>query len=217
MFELSSYFYQIQIFFRFWFPLIILIFIMFGIIWNRETFEKANLNRYVIIFLLVGGLIGSFINLPVYSNESMSLFINAGGILIPILISCYFIYKTCKDVIFTFSTILLVVPVTYIFARFESGYGIIIEFPYYFFPMLFGTLFPFIFFHNQRDRIRKIIPISYSSTTIGIFIGSDILLLPVLLDSNIRVGYLGGLGIFDLIFISGLYSIAFSYFSIRTL
>jgi uncharacterized RDD family membrane protein YckC len=48
----------------------------------------------------------------------------------------------------------------------------------------------------------------YSVSTLGILIGSDIARLPVIIQEDIGVGYIGGFGIFDLIFLSGLYSLA---------
>lgn len=195
--------------FRFYIPLLIIISLALGYLINNKFLEKFSINSQILFILLVCGVIGSFINIPIYKEEGLVLFINIGGIIIPIIISVIYIYKFRENFIIILLSIIMVTIVTFSFAKVVPGFGIVIDFPYYFIPIIFGTLTPF--FVLTHKRLFEVIPVTYSSITIGVFIGTDILLLPTILENNIRIGYFGGLGIFDFIFISGLYSIAISF------
>jgi uncharacterized membrane protein len=198
-------FYLVEYIIRFYLPIFILIALFFGYLKYRSLFERYSLNRNILLILIIGGIIGSFINIPIFINDNLIILINFGAIIIPIFISILFMFKF-RD-IFTFSILLitLISLVTYLFAEVDPGFGIFIRFPLYFFPILFGILISFLVLGSRKPEAT--IPMAYSSCTFGVFIGTDILLLPKVLNENIRVGYIGGFGIFDLIYVAGLYAI----------
>jgi uncharacterized membrane protein len=159
------------------------------------------------MLIIVGGFIGSVFNIPIYVSNELMVSINVGAIIIPLLVSGIFIIKFNRRIIIITLVTLLVALSTYLFAYVEPGYGILIGFPYYFIPIVIGVVITFLLLSENYPR--EVIPVAYSSISLGVLIGTDILLLPNALAGSIRVGYIGGLGIFDYIYISGLYAMGF--------
>ena len=206
--ELSTFMVTVEIYIRFLGPFFILSGLILGYLIKREHLEKYSITIFILAFIIIGGIIGTFINIPILKIEGSLVFINLGGVILPLLISGFFIYKYKRHFVLILLLIILVLIITYLFAKVDPDVGIIIEFPYYFIPSLFGAIFSYLTF-KDRDKY-SILAISYSVSTIGVFIGSDILLLPRMLDFGIGFGYLGGFGVFDLIYVTGLYAVAFS-------
>jgi uncharacterized membrane protein len=192
---------------RFYLPLLILSILFIGYLLKRNIFEQFSIDRYILFLIIVGGCVGSVFNIPIYVNKNLMISINAGAIIIPLCVSGIFILKFSKRLFLITLTTILVAIITYLFAYVEPGFGIIIGFPYYFIPILIGIIVPFLLLSDNHSR--EVIPVAYSSVSLGVLIGTDLLLLPKALDGSIRVGYIGGLGIFDYIYISGLYALGF--------
>jgi uncharacterized RDD family membrane protein YckC len=182
---------------------------MIGYVKYKNQFQQLYLDKRILGLLIIGVFSTSIINIPIYLNDKLIIFINFGAIIIPILISAIFLYKFSSKILEIIILILLIGLITYLLAKVDPDHGIIIEFPFYFLPILIGVLFSVLLFRYSiiKDSI-ALIPIAYCICTLGIFIGTDIFLFPSILDENIRTGYIGGQGIFDLIYIAGLFSIA---------
>ena len=98
--------------------------------------------------------------------------------------------------------------------------GIVSPFPFSLFPALTGSLISLFLFHH--DQLLHRFVFSYSICVLGVFIGADIFHLPSLLLSQPDLpmnAVIGGAGIFDLIFISGIISCLFllSHFLVYSL
>ena len=105
--------------------------------------------------------------------------------------------------------IMLIALITYLFVKVEPYFGLMIEFPYYLLPIIFGTTFSVILVNSSHQE--NIVPTAYVVCTFGVFLGTDMISLPLIFNNpSFRVGYLGGLGIFDFIYLSGVYSLGFS-------
>ena len=207
----------LELLIRFALPALILICLVIGYFIFGKTFEKCLLNRQVIVLVTLGAFITSFVNIPIYLGAKLILAINFGAVVIPIIIAFTFLHRLVTDTRTGLSILFftaLICMITFALAQVEPVIGIIIGFPLYFIPVLLSVIFALIAF-GVRDRF-KVVPIAYSISTLGIFIGTDILLLPRVLATNVRIGYLGGQGMVDLIFVTGLYSIAFAFFIIIT-
>jgi uncharacterized membrane protein/uncharacterized RDD family membrane protein YckC len=171
----------------------------------------------VISLLTLGAITTSFINIPIFIDHDMILAVNFGSVVIPIVISLFFIYKLKLNLIIISILIIVTSLITYLLAFIDPSIGIVINFPNYliiiFFCLMLSILMPKKSYSNSKAKMSQsfdIIPISYSICTLGVFIGTDILWLPYLVELKFNVGFIGGLGIFDLIFISGIYTIFFS-------
>lgn len=196
---------NIEILFRFLVPIIIFVGLIIGYFKYSTFFKKCGLEKQILVLLILGALFTSFINIPVYVSSDLILAVNFAGIVIPIVVSTFFLYKHKRYLIVSLMAISIICIITFLLGRVDPGFGIVLDFPYYFIPIVFGVLFAYLIsIKNPYDAV----PIAYAITTFGVFIGTDILLLPEVLEQNLKVGYFGGQGVLDFIFISGLFGIA---------
>jgi uncharacterized membrane protein len=210
--ELSTFIFTVEIYIRFLGPFFILFGLIIGYMIKREFLEKYSISVFILAVIIIGGIVGTFINIPILKTEGSWVFINVGGVVLPLIISGFFMFKYRRHFVLILLLIIMLILTTFLFAKVDTDVGIIIDFPYYFIPSLFGAIFSYLTFKDREKY--GIISISYCVSTIGVFIGSDLLLLPRMLDFGFGVGYLGGFGVFDLIYITGLYAVAFSIFII---
>lgn len=107
---------------------------------------------------------------------------------------------------------------TFLITKYIPDLGISAEFPYYLYPTLLGVGFAIVVY--GIDTIQAA-PFAYATTTLGNLIGADLYHLPELFVGKGFVGSVGGAGIFDLVFISGLLAMCivflFSPFNLRNL
>jgi uncharacterized membrane protein len=200
----------LEIIARFYLPLVILSLLFFGYVLRKNQFKQFSIDRIILLLIIVGGFIGSVFNIPIYVSKDLLISINVGAIIIPLIVSGIFIMKFSGRTMLIIILTLFVALSTYLLAYVEPGFGILIGFPYYFIPIVIGIVIAFFLLSDKYPR--EVIPVAYSSVSLGVLIGTDILLLPRALDDSIRVGYIGGLGIFDYIYISGLYAMGFLLF-----
>jgi uncharacterized membrane protein len=206
-------------------PVAILIFILFILFLpvlcvlaflKLATFGFENLgfsaNATILILALI--LLGSVVNIPLTKKEltyvSKSYFfglfkkrepkvsmvaINLGGAIIPILISLYFLTKVPLQPVLI--AIFLMIIVSKILAKPVAGKGIVIN---AFIPPLFAVLFAIILAPSFAA------PCAFISGVLGILIGGDILNLRKARKINSGLISIGGAGVFDGIFLTGIIS-----------
>jgi uncharacterized RDD family membrane protein YckC len=122
-------------------------------------------------------------------------------------VSGFFIYKLRK---FSGALVLMVgaiTLVTYILSSIEQNVGVVITYPGYLLPILLSIILAVMVFRNSPIYI---VSAAYVSTTLGVLLGADIIFLMSTLPSSWKIGYIGGGGIFDLVFLSGLFAMASS-------
>ena len=165
----------------------------------------------LIIFLMI---IGSFLNIPfgkknmVQIEESrffgltkkvvwrpQGVSINVGGALIPLFIAGYFLSQIPLE---SLTIVVLVVAFfSFLGAQFIKERGVLISI---ILPVLFSAFFSVLLAPDYA------VEMAFSGGVLGVLLGADILYLPWILRKNSGVMSIGGAGIFDGIFLVGLFS-----------
>jgi uncharacterized membrane protein len=203
--------------------LVILIIIFSGLI--TFTFSAAGDAAFIII--LLGSLLGSSINIPLYKTKSNNplvreeyvrwmgityriprvsaqetyteVDVNVGGALIPAGMSVFLLtISTLNIVLYSLIGVLVVSIVTHLVAKPVKGVGI--ETPTFVPPIAVATM-ALILFSAQPAVI------AYVSGTLGALIGADLTNLGKIPDLGAPVTSIGGAGTFDGVFVTGIVAV----------
>jgi len=179
------------------------------------SFVKLGIPRSLVFFLFLSILLGSLINIPVWSSQEVEpggLFrrghwfffnppevgativaVNVGGALIPMLLSIYLLPKA--PLLRTGLALAVVTVVAYSLSKVEPGVGITLP---AFVPPLVSAGVALIL------AWRRAAPVAYISGTVGTLIGADLLNLGELIQMDGAFLSIGGAGVFDGIFLTGI-------------
>jgi len=196
-------------------------FVQIGLI--TIAFDKLGLSSASAFLLLVSSLIGSGINLPLFSMKSEApkeilrnpffsllrlpeqvftgttkVTINVGGGLIPLFFSFYLITHNTLPIIDVALGVFIVSLVSYLVSRPVNGVGI--GMPIFVAPLCAALVSLTL---NSQDSA----PLAYISGTLGVIIGADILRLNDIRQMGIPMASIGGAGTFDGIFITGIVAV----------
>ncbi|MEO0225838.1 MAG: DUF1614 domain-containing protein [candidate division WOR-3 bacterium] len=184
------------------------------------VFQKLNLSARTGFIVYFASLLGSMVNIPISKRESFiedigdNLFyrlflprpplikehiiiaINLGGAVIPVLLSIYLLLRT--PVIPVIICTVLIAIVTHLLARPIRGFGIALP---TFVPPLLAALFASLFSKNCTPCV------AYISGVLGTLIGADILNLRRLDRIGSGMMSIGGAGVFDGIFLTGVVAV----------
>ena len=203
--------------------LIVLVIIFSGIV--SFTFSAAGDTALVII--LVGSLVGSFINIPLYRTQSkqplvreeyVSFFgiryriprvaygetyteveVNVGGALLPAGMSVFLLTISPISIIYSsLIGVLAVTIVTHLVARPVRGVGI--QTPTFVPPI--AAAVAAIILSPASPAV-----VAYVSGTFGALIGADLLNLGKIPDLGAPVASIGGAGTFDGVFVTGIVAV----------
>jgi len=192
-----------------------------------EAFMRLGLPPSLMFWLLIFTLVGSLINIPIYSFDTREvmgdqvvtyfgmrfrvprlnqphktvLAVNVGGALIPLALSIYLMSK----ISFGFYLPVLVALVTLVvnrLARPVRGLGIGVP---GLVPPLVAALGAYLFCPAELRA-----PCAYIASTMGILIGADLLNLGKIPQLGAPVASIGGAGTFDAIFLSGIIAVLLS-------
>ncbi len=194
--------------------LLILLFLLFYKVVSI-SFVKLGIPRSLVFLLFLSILVGSLINIPVWSSHDLEpggffrwghvfffqppevtttvVAVNVGGALIPILLSVYLLPKA--PLLRTGLALAIVSSVAYLLSRVEPGVGITLP---AFVPPLVSAGVALIL------AWRRAAPVAYISGTMGILIGADLLNLREVIDMGGGFLSIGGAGVFDGIFLTGI-------------
>lgn len=185
------------------------------------AFVKLGLTPEAASFLLLGTLLGSAINLPLYSLHTKEtghlvispdrkpireiyqparggkivIAVNVGGCLIPVGLCLYFISLQLIDPIKIMAGILAITILSYNFSRLIPGLGV--GMPVFLAPIV-SALVAIILDPEHAAHL------AYISGVLGVLIGADILRLKTITALGTPVAAIGGAGTFDGIFITGI-------------
>ncbi|MGZ8946979.1 MAG: DUF1614 domain-containing protein [Methylococcaceae bacterium] len=185
------------------------------------AFVKLGLTPEIASFLLLGTLLGSAINLPLYSlptkqtghlvispdrkpiweiyqparEGKVVVAVNVGGCLIPVGLCFYFISLQLIDPIKIIAGILAITVLSYKFSRLIPGLGV--GMPVFLAP-LSSALVALVLDPEHAAHL------AYISGVFGVLIGADILRLNTITALGTPVAAIGGAGTFDGIFITGI-------------
>lgn len=183
--------------------------------------------RLALLALLVS-LIGSYVNIPLYTvgsgptppmdtannygviysipfeyGHGTIVAINVGGALVPIFISLYTLLRMPEAVLPSIFGTAIVAMVTHQFAYPLRGLGIAVPL---FIPPLAAALVALFLGKTMRvSRTTHII--AYVSGTLGTLIGADLMNLNRIADLGAPVASIGGAGTFDGVFLTGIVAI----------
>jgi uncharacterized membrane protein len=203
--------------------LVILIIIFSGLI--SFTFSAAGDSAFIII--LVGSLVGSFINIPLYKAKSnhplvreeyvrwmgityriprvslgetnTQVDVNVGGALIPAAMSVFLITDSSVSIVlYSLIGVLAVTIVTHLVARPVRGVGITTP-P--FIPPIAAAVVAIILSPAHPAVV------AYVSGTLGALIGADLLNLGKIPDLGAPIASIGGAGTFDGVFVTGIIAV----------
>jgi uncharacterized membrane protein len=182
------------------------------------SFEKLGLSPETALLLLVGVVIGSIINIPLsrrrlkieFKQSSFSRFfyynppkvgiqtiaINLGGALIPIIFSIYLLSEVL--ILPMIEAIIVVSLVIRFTSKIIPGRGIVVPL---FIPPIISAILALILASNNPA------PFAFVCGTIGTLIGADLLNLHRIKNLGPYMISIGGAGVFDGIFLTGIVAV----------
>ncbi|ALP52529.1 hypothetical protein Tel_04855 [Candidatus Tenderia electrophaga] len=198
---------------------LLLMFIQLGVL--TISFAKLGLSADSALLLLLVSLMGSVINLPMFTvsaeeppagsvpprlfrllKQHMPPFegkttvaINAGGGLVPVSFSLYLIYYNPLPLADLLLAIAIVSAVSYFASRPVPGVGI--GMPFLLAPLLAALVA--LLLNPQQSA-----PLAYICGTLGVLIGADLLRIKDIRKMGTPIAAIGGAGTFDGIFITGI-------------
>ena len=185
------------------------------------AFVKLGLTPEIASFLLLGTLLGSGINLPVYSLHTKEtghlvmsperkmiweifqparegkivIAVNVGGFLVPVGLCLYFMSLQVIDPIKIVFAILAITALSYKFSSLIPGLGV--GMPIFLAPLT-SALLALVLDPEHAAHL------AYISGVFGVLIGADILRLNTIAALGTPVAAIGGAGTFDGIFLTGI-------------
>ncbi|WP_235855559.1 DUF1614 domain-containing protein [Methanofollis fontis] len=176
------------------------------IIISEEAFELAGMPALSAILMTIGALIGSFIDIPFYAIENVTLAVNAGGCLIPLIISVELIARRRVRPGPMILAVLFVAAVSYYFSTPTPGQGILM--PFYIAPL--AGAFAGILMTGADITAPGT---AYAAGAMGTLLGADIFHLVTpgtighIAAGSASVLSIGGAGVFDGIFLTGIFAV----------
>ncbi|KPJ93950.1 MAG: hypothetical protein AMJ53_06240 [Gammaproteobacteria bacterium SG8_11] len=187
------------------------------------AFDKLGLSSSSALLLLISSLIGSVINLPLFSLKAEPpasssthpffgllrpppmqftgrtiITMNVGGGLIPLFFSAYLMNHHVIPPSDILIGIFIVTLVSYFISRPVQGIGIGM-------PILIAPLCAALVAVMLNSEASA--PLAYISGTLGVLIGADILRLNNIRKMGLPFASIGGAGTFDGIFITGIVAV----------
>lgn len=172
------------------------------------SFVKLGIPPWAVLLLFGLCLVGSLINIPVWHELSgipsafhlqpaevpgLIIAVNVGGCVIPSLVAIYALRKA--PLLKTAIAIALMTGLSYWLAKPVAGVGITIPF---FIPPLASAAIALILTRGRNAAL-----IAYISGVFGVLIGADLLHLSALGTGGVQMISIGGAGVFDGIFLTG--------------
>ena len=216
--------------FLFFAVLVALLFIVVGLVFFGAisiAFESIGFTPLIIFLVLIGSLIGSFFDIPLfkikttipvtreeivkwfgvtyripqveYGENVTTVAVNVGGALIPTGVCIYLLIKSAPSMILLcLIGVLAVTLVTHLIARPVKGEGITTPF---FIPPIAAAVAAVILSPAHP------ITIAYVSGVLGTLIGADLSNLRKIPELGARVASIGGAGTFDGVFLTGIIAV----------
>jgi uncharacterized membrane protein len=172
---------------------------------SKSALERVGIPSFSASLLLVLSLIGSIVNIPVYSADGLMIALNFGGCILPVAVSAYLIFGMLKKNGYALSgvgaSVIVVALVTNHFSIVTKG-GVSVPF---FIPPLVAAACALI---TGRGRGYPSSQIAYISGSLGTLLGADLLNLPNLWGwMGPTIASIGGAGVFDGIFLSAIFAV----------
>ena len=167
---------------------------LFYKVWSF-SFQKMGIPRHLVIPALLAILIGGLFNIPIWHSGSTTVAVNVGGAIIPLVISFYLLRKA--PLLKTALAVAIVATVSGLLAEVGADTGIRLHFGYVILPLTAVSLALIL-------ARRKAPQVAFISGTIGGIIGVDLIHLRELIDLGVPYMSIGGRGVFDGVFTTGI-------------
>ncbi|MCW8958453.1 MAG: DUF1614 domain-containing protein [Gammaproteobacteria bacterium] len=189
----------------------------------RIAFDKLGLSASSAYLLLISSLMGSLINLPLFTlrtegpppaesplkplfpgfpawrpSDRTLITFNVGGGMIPLVFSIYLFRHSGLTLLPVLQGVFFVSLISYLFSRPIKGLGIGM-------PMLIAPLSAALAAVLIAPEASA--PLAYISGTLGVLIGADLLRLKDIRTMGAPFASIGGAGTFDGIFITGIVAV----------
>ncbi len=189
-------------------PLTLLIFALIFYVFYiliASAFEEVGFKSWEASLIVFSCILFGWVDLPLLEYDGWILAINVGGALIPVLIS---IYLMLSRRVAGRSTVGMII-VAYFAYKVTSvtPKGVISSFPYWLIPPIVASLYSIAVSLKNK---KKAASIAYSSGTVGVLIGADLLHLRELLQmktSTATIASIGGASILDMVFLTGVIAV----------
>jgi uncharacterized membrane protein len=188
------------------------------------SFEKLGLSQSSAMLLLFSSLLGSAINVPLFTirvahpperiapspfpgllrpimppfTGRTLIAVNVGGCLIPLTFSLHLFTHADLETVHVLVAITVVTAVAYAISRPLAGIGI--GMPIFIAPIAAAVTAVIL-------DIAHSAPLAYICGTIGVIIGADLMRLPDIRKLGTPIASIGGAGTFDGIFITGIVAV----------
>jgi len=182
--------------------IVVTILIYFGL--AHRILDRMRLTDKAALLILLGIIVGSFVNIPL-SRGQVSVSVNVGGAILPIIIAIYLLTRagTTKEWVRAIVATIATTIVSYLFTvnfMTEDPWQGRTDFidPLFVYPLIAG-LVAYLVGRSRRS--------AFIAATLGV-LGMDILDYVRLISSNTRGAVnIGGAGAFDSIIISGIVAV----------
>ncbi|VVB71967.1 Uncharacterised protein [uncultured archaeon] len=212
-----------------------LIFIYLFLRLSETAFEMVGFSHWHATLAVFGSILGSLVDIPLFKTpisayptwyislmsffpgETLAAFhplliaVNLGGCIIPLVISAHLLMRGRASMAKSFLGIFVVAAITYNAAQAVPGEGIVL-------PIWLSPLLAAVCGLALAKGYRRAPPLAYISGSLGTLIGADLLslitpgVLPALSPQNLHqtkplVLSIGGAGVFDGIFLTGIIAV----------
>jgi len=180
-------------------PLGALAFVVFVFLFYKVmsfSFRKMGIPRHLVIPALVAILIGGIFNIPIWHSGSTTVAVNVGGAIIPLLISCYLLRKA--PLLKTALAVAVVATVSGLLAKVDAE-GISLHFGFLILPATAVSVALILAGRNAPQ-------VAFIAGSLGAIIGVDLVHLREIVDLGGANGSIGGRGVFDGVFTTGIIS-----------
>lgn len=194
---------------------------------TEAAFARIGFSRIEFTFILLGTLLGSFINIPIYRSKrtrrviefeeirafwvtyriphvdvrdvSTIIAVNLGGAVIPILVSAYLILLHTSIWPQILIGVLITSFIVHLVARRVEGVGIVTP---AFIPPIVAAVIALIVSSGSFPAV-----VAYASGSLGTLIGADLTNLRDMGKMGESISSIGGAGTFDGIFLTGIIAV----------
>ena len=172
------------------------------------TFEEVGFKGWEAGLIVFSCIIFGSVNIELFSYDRWIIAINVGGALLPILIS---LYLMLSRKVFGKSLVGIIIVAYFAYeVTYATSAGIVSEFPYWLIPPFVASLYSVAVSLKNK---KKAASIAYSSGTLGVLIGADLLHINEILQMpKGGVASIGGAAILDMVFLTGIIAVLIDAF-----
>ncbi len=189
---------------------------------TTSAFRTIGFSRWHSLLIILGSFLGSMINIPIpfVDIDSVDIAVNVGGCIIPVIVSLDLMIRGRTEILGAIGGVIIVSFLVYLLAEPVPGVGITL--PIYIPPLISGACGLILACSRYHAP-----SIAYISGTLGTFTGADILHLAWgNIVEELTLGYqyeppsllsIGGAGVFDGIFLTGILAVLLASLAARFL